>query len=172
MGRLLNSSYVLAALCFIASVPASAQSLLDPTKGMDHVILKTAEVDAIGTYLTNQEGRAVYMFTVEKSGQVECRGPCAKDWAPVMTRSDASAGAGVDGDKIGTISSGGAERQVTYANHPLYYFIHDGGKAGATTGQAVASYSGFWYLLAPGGTPITAKRPGEFPEPEKREPRN
>lgn len=172
MHNFCNLSCALAALFMASSAPALGQSMLDPTRSQDSVTLKVAELDAVGPHVTDQRGRAVYMFTVDKPGKSECKGPCEKDWMPVMTRGDASAGEGAEKDKVGTISSGDRDRQVTYAGHPLYFFVQDGGKQGATTGQAVASYSGFWYLLTPKGEPIKAKRSGEFPEPEKLEPRN
>src|SRR5690606_21693102 len=105
-----------------AAQRASAQSVLEPNKEADEIVLLTAESTTLGTYLITQDGRAVYMFTSDGPGRSECQGPCAKDWAPVTTRSEARAGAGVEAGLIGSLSTGRGDRHVSYADHPLYYF--------------------------------------------------
>jgi hypothetical protein len=46
--------------------------------------------------------------------------------------------------------------QVTYAGHPLYYYVGDT-KAGLTTGQALNQFGALWYVLNPSGSSITTK---------------
>jgi predicted lipoprotein with Yx(FWY)xxD motif len=157
--------YGAAAFAALISGAVSAQSILENNDAVkEQLTLKTGRVTALGTYLTNGGGRAVYMFTADKDGKSACGEICLKAWAPVATLDKPQAGDGVQQGKIGTITTAG-EEQVTYAGHPLYYFIEDAAAEGATTGQAIHSFGGEWYLLTPDGKPITAKRPGEFPNP-------
>jgi predicted lipoprotein with Yx(FWY)xxD motif len=43
--------------------------------------------------------------------------------------------------------------QVTYAGHPLYYYVGDR-RPGEVLCQAVAEYGGTWYVVAPDGRAI------------------
>ncbi len=43
--------------------------------------------------------------------------------------------------------------EVTYAGHPLYYFIKDKGP-GDTTGQGVNGFGALWWVLSPTGTAV------------------
>ena len=42
---------------------------------------------------------------------------------------------------------------MTYAGHPLYYFISDK-KAGDVTGQAINAFGARWYIVSPSGMQI------------------
>ena len=43
--------------------------------------------------------------------------------------------------------------QVTYAGHPLYYYVGDT-RPGQILCQAVLEYGGYWYVVNPDGTPV------------------
>ena len=43
--------------------------------------------------------------------------------------------------------------EVTYAGHPLYYFISDK-KPGDVTGQRIDAFGAPWYVISPSGTQI------------------
>ncbi|MBV9335424.1 MAG: hypothetical protein JO243_05960, partial [Solirubrobacterales bacterium] len=40
----------------------------------------------MGTYLTADEGRAVYLWVADSGGKSACSGACAKAWPPVETK--------------------------------------------------------------------------------------
>jgi predicted lipoprotein with Yx(FWY)xxD motif len=44
--------------------------------------------------------------------------------------------------------------EVTYAGHPLYYFISDK-KAGDVTGQGINAFGARWYVVSPSGMQIS-----------------
>jgi predicted lipoprotein with Yx(FWY)xxD motif len=68
---------------------------------------------------------------------------------------DASmAGAMVDASAIGTVRRPDGTTQVTFAGHPLYYFVNDV-LPGEVNCQAVAQFGGTWYVLSPDGAVIT-----------------
>jgi predicted lipoprotein with Yx(FWY)xxD motif len=55
--------------------------------------------------------------------------------------------------KIATIPAAGGKRQVTYAGHPLYYYVADH-KPGDATGQGLDQFGAEWYVLAADGGKI------------------
>jgi predicted lipoprotein with Yx(FWY)xxD motif len=108
----------------------------------------------LGTYLTDSSGRTLYMFASDTPTTSSCTGTCLTYWPPLTTTSSAKAGGGATAAKLGTISSGGSSKQVTYAGHPLYYYAADT-KPGDTSGQGSSNFGAKWWMLAPSGTPIT-----------------
>lgn len=64
------------------------------------------------------------------------------------------AGAMVDASAIGTVRRPDGTTQVTFAGHPLYYFVNDV-LPGEVNCQAVAQFGGIWYVLSPDGMVIT-----------------
>jgi predicted lipoprotein with Yx(FWY)xxD motif len=99
----------------------------------------------LGTYLTDSQGRTLYMFTNDSPGKSVCEGDCLVAWPPVV--GEVTAGEGVDPSLIGSIERSDGTVQATYAEWPLYYWIEDK-KPGDTTGQGVGDV---WYVLSPDG---------------------
>jgi predicted lipoprotein with Yx(FWY)xxD motif len=114
--------------------------------------LITQKSSSNGTYLSDEDGHAVYMFTADSKGMSKCTDACAKAWPPMMTSGAPIAESGVNTALLGTIPRNGS-MQVTYAGMPLYYFSGD--KApGTTAGQGIDHFGGKWYLVAPAGQKI------------------
>ena len=131
--------------------PAQAQRV-----GGDPQIVLTGESEEHGTYLTDANGRAVYMFTADEKGgsESECYDQCAQAWPPVHTQGDPTAGApAVKPELLGFITRTDGLRQVTYDGWPLYYYREDLGQ-GETKGQDVHGHGGEWYLLQPSGEKV------------------
>lgn len=99
----------------------------------------------LGTYLTDSQGRTLYMFTNDSPGKSVCEGDCLVAWPPVV--GEVTAGEGVDPSLIRSIERSDGTVQATYAEWPLYYWIEDK-KPGDTTGQGVGDV---WYVLSPDG---------------------
>lgn len=106
----------------------------------------------VGEYLTNGNGRTVYMFTADKNGTSHCSGKCAVVWPPVMSMGTPKADAGVKASDLGTIKRG-SEKQVTYNGMPLYYFIKDK-KPGTIAGEGIDHFGGHWYVVSPSGQAV------------------
>ena len=107
----------------------------------------------LGTILTDAHGRAVYLFVADKGATSTCTGDCAKEWPPLTTTGAPVAGAGVNAAMLSTTARADGTTQVTYNDHPLYYYDDDKGP-GTTAGQGETSYGANWYVLTPAGAKI------------------
>jgi predicted lipoprotein with Yx(FWY)xxD motif len=103
-----------------------------------------------GKVLFDQRGFVLYGFTADSRSASKCYGPCAKAWPPLLVKGAAKALRGVDRTKLGSVARRGGTRQVTYAGHPLYYYVGDT-KAGQILCQNVREYGGLWLVVAPTG---------------------
>jgi len=110
----------------------------------------------LGTILVDGSGKTVYLFVADKSTASTCYTSCATIWPPVLTTGAPVAGSGATASLLGTTTRTDGKVEVTYAGHPLYYFIQDK-KAGDTTGQGVDGFGGLWWVLSPAGKAITIK---------------
>jgi len=103
--------------------------------------------------LVDSQGRTLYLFEADKGGKSNCDGPCATAWPPLLSTGAPQAAMGASAGLIGTTTRGDGTTQVTYAGHPLYYFVGD--KApGDTTGQDIDQFGAKWYVLAKDGKKI------------------
>ncbi len=112
-----------------------------------------------GTYLTGAGGRALYLWVADSGGMSSCSGACAKGWPPLTTKGKPIAGTGVQAADLGTVKRSDGSTQVTYKNHPLYYFIEDKTK-GSFTGQGSDAFGADWWLVSPSGAAIHKGDPG------------
>jgi predicted lipoprotein with Yx(FWY)xxD motif len=68
----------------------------------------------MGTYLTAQNGHAVYLWVADAGGKSNCSGTCAKAWPPVITKGKPVASSGVKAADLGTTMRSDGTEQVTY----------------------------------------------------------
>jgi predicted lipoprotein with Yx(FWY)xxD motif len=111
--------------------------------------------------VVDADEKTLYMFTADTNGQATCIGDqpapdCGKVWPPLTAGEALEGGEGIDEDLLGTTKRTDGETQVTYNNHPLYYFqgyaeTPADEKPGDVNGQG---YLGIWYVLSQEGTPI------------------
>jgi predicted lipoprotein with Yx(FWY)xxD motif len=106
--------------------------------------------DALGSYLVDDKGMSLYLYTKDSPGTSNCYDKCATAWPPLLTSGSAVAGTSLDSSKLGVTTRSDGKTQVTYNGWPLYYFAKDK-QPGDTTGQGVGSV---WYLISPGGDAI------------------
>lgn len=117
--------------------------------------VNVAESAEHGQYLTDGEGRALYLFEADTKGEgdvaavVSCTGECLDRWPPFRSEGEPQAGDRVDAAKLGTIEHEGG-MMVTYNGWPLYYFVEDAA-AGDTKGHDIEEFGGEWYLITPEG---------------------
>ena len=119
-----------------ASTPSSGG-----TAGME---IKVSSNSSLGSFLVDEDGMTLYLFTKDTPGVSNCTGNCLTAWPPLLTGGDPRADDGVVG-KLGTITLADGTLQVTYNDMPLYYYISDV-KPGDTVGQGVG---GVWFVVAP-----------------------
>lgn len=115
--------------------------------------LGTADDDALGTYLVDQEGISVYVYLPDEAGPPSCIDNCAAYWPGLAVEDGLEAEEGVDEALLGTVDNPGGFVQATYAGWPLYQFAHDR-SPGDTRGQGS---TGQWFLLSPEGVPLGAE---------------
>ena len=140
-----RTSIVLAGLL---SLPGLAAAQDAPT-------VKVAESQEYGQYLTDADGRALYLFESDTQGQgdaeakVSCSGDCLGRWPPFYADAEPKAGDMADAAKLGTVEHDG-NMMVTYNGWPLYYFVDDAGP-GDTKGHDIEEFGAEWYLVTPEG---------------------
>jgi predicted lipoprotein with Yx(FWY)xxD motif len=106
----------------------------------------------LGMILVDGRGRTVYMFASDKA-VATCYDTCAATWPPVLTTAAPHPGDGAQPYLLGTTVRSDGQSEVTYAGHPLYYFVQDK-KTGDTTGQGVDGFGGLWWTVSPAGAAV------------------
>lgn len=109
-----------------------------------------AHSSQFGRVLFDQRGFVLYGFTADSRRASKCYGACAKAWPPLLVKSAPRALRGVDRAKLGTVTRRNGTKQVTYAGHPLYFYVGDT-RAGQILCQNVREYGGLWLVVAPSG---------------------
>lgn len=120
--------------------------------------LAVSRSDELGAYVTDANGRALYLFTPDTEGTSTCYETCAEAWPPFLAPegSPTAEGEELDAGLIGATERRDGASQVTYGGHPLYYFQKDQ-EAGQTSGQDVHGFGGEWYLVTPEGNKLEAE---------------
>lgn len=110
-----------------AVVPAGAIALQAAGASSSHSttarVISSAPNAKYGRILVS--GHTVYTL---RPSSVACHSTCLHYWPEVLLPkgvAHATAGAGVDAAKLGTITRAGGARQVTYAGKALYWFFLD-----------------------------------------------
>jgi predicted lipoprotein with Yx(FWY)xxD motif len=97
-----------------------------------------------GEMLYDDTGQAIYLFDVETSAEPECYDECAEAWPPVFTDGEPVAGNGAPA-LLGTTERADGRLQVTYNDHPLYSYAHEG--KNEVLCHDVFLNGGNWYLV-------------------------
>jgi predicted lipoprotein with Yx(FWY)xxD motif len=103
-----------------------------------------------GRVLVDRRGFALYLFTHDRSAGSTCYGACAAAWPPYVVAKRPPRG--IHG-LVGSVRRRDGRLQVTYAGHPLYYYVGDR-RPGEVLCQAVSEYGGTWYVIAPDGRAV------------------
>ena len=134
----------------VASPSPSAAASPSPLPPTTAATIKVATDANLGKILVDGNGLTVYLFVADTGTASTCYTSCATIWPPVLTAGAPKAGAGAQGSLLGTTARTDGTTEVTYAGHPLYYFIKDK-KPGDTTGQGVNGFGALWWVLTPSG---------------------
>jgi predicted lipoprotein with Yx(FWY)xxD motif len=109
-----------------------------------------ARSSRFGRILFDGRGYVLYAFTRDRSGQSACKAACAAAWPPYLVRGTLRVGRGLDRSLLGTTRRPDGRRQVTYAGHPLYYYVGDR-RRGQILCQNVDEFGGLWLVVRPSG---------------------
>lgn len=102
-----------------------------------------------GRVIADGRGEAFYLFDKESSKKPRCYGACAQVWPPVLTKDKPVAGSGAKQSLLGTTKRSNGKLQVTYAGHPLYYYVDD--SPGTILCHDVEEFGGLWLVVEPDG---------------------
>jgi predicted lipoprotein with Yx(FWY)xxD motif len=125
---------------------ATPETSAPPAAEGTTVVVEDSE---FGPMLFDDTGQAIYLFDVETTAEPECYDDCAAAWPPVFTDGKPVAGDGVDASLLGTTERSDGRLQVTYNDHPLYFYAHEGKHE--VLCHDVFLNGGNWYVVQPGG---------------------
>jgi predicted lipoprotein with Yx(FWY)xxD motif len=108
---------------------------------------------SLGRVLVDSHGKTLYLWAHDKGSKSTCYGDCAAYWPPLITRGKPTALAGAKASLLGTTKRKNGSLQVTYAGHPLYYFVQDT-KPGQTKGEGLTGFGGRWDPVSASGTAV------------------
>ena len=114
-------------------------------------MLPPATSTSLGMILVDGSGRTLYLFEKDQSA---CAGACAAAWPVDQSSGTPKAGSGVKASMLGTIKRSDNTTQVTYNQHPLYYYQGDSGP-GQHNGQGVDAFGAKWFVVNPAGGAVT-----------------
>ena len=97
-------------------------------------------------------GQAIYLFVNDGPDTSNCSGDCAAAWPPVFTKGVPRAKGDVDQKLLGTIKRDDGREQVTYNDHPLYYYVNEG--PNEVRCSNVNSFGGLWFAVNPAGDQV------------------
>jgi predicted lipoprotein with Yx(FWY)xxD motif len=135
---------------------STGSSSASPSPAATGTTIAVATNAKLGQILVDGKGITVYLFLQDTGTASTCYTNCAAIWPPVLTDGAPQAGSGSQASLLGTTTRTDGKVEVTYAGHPLYYFIKD--KAvGDTTGQGINGFGALWWVMSPAGAAITIK---------------
>jgi predicted lipoprotein with Yx(FWY)xxD motif len=108
---------------------------------------------SLGRILVDAHGKTLYLWAHDRGPRSTCNGDCAEYWPPLLTRGTPRALAGARANLLGTSRRSDGRMQVTYAGHPLYYFVQDT-KPGQTKGEGLTGFGGRWDPVSAAGAPV------------------
>ena len=145
---------VLATAC--GSNPATGGASPAPSSAAAGAKVGVATNPKLGQILVDDKGMTLYLFVKDTGTSSTCYDQCAQFWPPLLTTGAPQATAGANQSLLGTTTRTDGKMEVTYAGHPLYYFVKD--KApGDITGQGVNGFGDLWWVLTPAGAANTTK---------------
>src|SRR3954470_4027875 len=107
----------------------------------------------LGRTLVDNQGRTLYLFENDKTPKSTCNGACARVWPPLTSAGKPQAGSGVTAGKLGVTTRTDGKSEVTYAGHPLYYYVSDT-QPGQLSGEGLDQFGAQWDAVAPTGKGI------------------
>ena len=135
---------------------ATASPSPSPSPEASAETIKVATNAKLGPILVDGEGKTVYLWVADTGTSSTCYTTCATFWPPVLTTGAPQAGAGAQASLLGTTTRTDGKVQVTYAGHPLYYFVKDK-QPGDATGQGSNGFGALWWVMNSSGAAVQTK---------------
>jgi predicted lipoprotein with Yx(FWY)xxD motif len=134
--------------------PTPAATTLAPTPAAAAGTVVTVADSEFGPMLFDETGQAIYLFDIEKTPTPECYDACAEAWPPVLTKGAPVAAGGARADLLSTSPRTDGSTQVTYAGHPLYFYVNEG--KNEVRCHNVFLNGGLWFVVTPDGNAAPA----------------
>jgi predicted lipoprotein with Yx(FWY)xxD motif len=133
-----------------------AQESVDvPRAGIEIPSIKVATHATLGSYLTDANGRTLYVFIKDSANTSTCEAECLAKW-PVFSAGTIKADESLSGGDFNTIVRKDGMSQTTFKTYPLYYYSGDKIK-GDVAGQGLGNV---WYIMDPAKDPAALKEGG------------
>ncbi|MEZ4503486.1 MAG: hypothetical protein R3C39_12740 [Dehalococcoidia bacterium] len=124
---------------------AATEAATQTAEASEPLTVLVSDDGTLGPFLTDSEGRTLYIFTRDAPGVSNCTGGCLDNWPP-LTATEGQDIASTDASgAFGTLERDDGTLQVTYREAPLYYWVNDAA-AGDATGHLVG---GVWFVARP-----------------------
>jgi predicted lipoprotein with Yx(FWY)xxD motif len=136
-----------------SSTPGYGAAAPKATSSSSSASVVSTKTSALGTFLVDASGRALYLWDADHGSMSACTAACAQAWPPLTTTGTPKAGGAVKASLLGTTKRADGSREVTYAGHPLYTFSGDT-QAGQTTGEGNNGFGAPWWVVTPGGAAL------------------
>jgi predicted lipoprotein with Yx(FWY)xxD motif len=146
---------VIVAIIAIVAATGGAAKQTHPAAAPNSAI--SIKQTSLGKTLADVNGRTLYLFQGDKKNVSTLSAAGKAVWPPFTATTTPAALGGAVASQIGTTTGAGGASQITYAGHPLYYYVGDH-SPGQTLGQALNQFGALWYVLAPNGNAITGAR--------------
>ena len=136
--------------------PAVKKPVAKPAPVMNIAMLQIKQSSKFGKYLTDGNGRALYVFSADKRASDDvkaksaCTAACAIAWPPATIKNMPKSARGIDKSDLATIARADGTKQLTFEGRPLYLFSRDKNGA-APVGQGIQHFGGTWHLVTPAG---------------------
>jgi predicted lipoprotein with Yx(FWY)xxD motif len=134
-----------------AATEVATEAATEPAAAAGATTVALGKNDQLGSFLVDDKGMTLYLFTKDTPNTSNCYDKCATAWPPLLTTGAPAAGEGVDASKLGTTNRTDGTVQITYNGWPLYYYAKDK-TAGDVVGQDVG---GVWYVVSAAGDKVT-----------------
>jgi predicted lipoprotein with Yx(FWY)xxD motif len=152
-----------------AAQPNTAPAVERPAANSAVPKLAVAQVGSLGSVVTDQNGRTLYRFDMDKAKPPvsNCNDDCAVAWPPVLVTDLSEVQlANVDKSLVGTVARQDGGKQLTLGGWALYRYLADK-KAGDAKGQGVG---GTWFAATPDGKKAAAKPAAQPTKPGTTKP--
>ena len=136
-------------LLVVALAMAAPAGIWAPTAAQEtDTTVNVAETPELGQFLTDAEGRTLYLWTVDvQAGVSFCYDACVDFWPLFTADEPLTLPDGVEGT-LTLIERKDGTTQVAYNDIPLYYFAAD-----KAPGDTIGQWAGdTWFVVAPGET--------------------
>ena len=120
--------------------------------------LTVRSIPALGAYVADANGRALYVFSGDQAGHSACVTNCATVWPPaIASRLPREIDAAIPAGQLTLADRPDGTRQLVFSGMPLYYFESDR-QDEPPGGHNAMSFGGRFTLVSPAGKPLAPPR--------------